>query len=121
MQPNPKTPDTVTPPAISQEPVYTVIMPPLSFDASSPAPPPEPSPETMLLVREVRMRPTVAFRGHVNPAPPRAVAIIHVAPPPPKPVDDRRAETQAGLMTRLRTFFQKLTGQPPCAGAECGH
>ena len=30
-------------------------------------PPPDPSPETILLVREVRLRPSVIFRGHVDP------------------------------------------------------
>ena len=118
LQPNPKKADTMAPPVVSQEPVYTVIMPPLSFDASSPAPPPDPSPETILLVREIRMRPSVVFRGHVNPAPPQAVPST-AAPPPPKPVDDRREETQPGLMTRVRTFFQKLAGKAPCAGAGC--
>jgi hypothetical protein len=127
VQPNRKKPDSATPPSLSPDPIYTVIMPPLSFDANSPAPPLDPSPETILLVREIRMRPTVVFRGHVNPALVPAAASILVAPtvpatpPPQRPVDDRRQAVEPGLMARLRTFFQKLKGQSPCAGAGCGN
>jgi hypothetical protein len=122
IQPEQKKPDASTPPAPSQEPTYTVLMPPLSFDANSPAPPPDPSPETILLVREVRVRPSVVYRGHVNPAPvpvpaaPSAPVVLS----PPTPADDRRADTQPGIMTRMRNFFRKLTGRTPCAGAGCG-
>jgi hypothetical protein len=121
IQPNRKKPDTATPPAHSQEPVYTVIMPPLSFDANSPAPPPDPSPDMMLLVHEIRMRPTVVFHGHVNPALVRAAPSAPAALPPPRPVEDRRAKPQPSLMTRLRYFFHKLSGQAPCAGPGCGN
>ena len=126
VQPNRKKPESATPPTLSQEPIYTVIMPPLSFDANSPSPSPDPSPETILLVREIRMRPTVVFRGHVNPALVPAAASILVAPtvpaapPPQRPVDDRQA-VEPGIMARLRTFFQKLKGQSPCAGAGCSN
>ncbi len=121
LQPKQNKPDAAIPPAPSQEPVYTVIMPPLSFEASSPAPPPDPSPETILLVREVRMRPTVVFRGHVNPAPVQIAASAPAASPPSKPADDRREEPQPGIIARMRNFFQKLTGQAPCAGAGCAN
>ena len=114
-----KTDDSPQPSAPrAEEPVYTVLMPPLSFDANSPTPPPDPSPETILLVREVRMRPSVVFHGHVNPAPAQAVA-VHVSPPAPAPADDRPAEPQPGILDRVRNFFRKLTGKPPCAGAGC--
>ena len=121
VQPNRKKPEPATPPpAVTQEPVYTVIMPPLSFDSNSPAPPPDPSPETILLVREVRMRPSVVFRGHVNPAPTLSAAnVLPPLAPEPKPVDDPRPSPEPGLMARLRTFFQKLKGPSPCAGAGC--
>ena len=119
LQPKQKKPDATIPPPVSQEPVYTVIMPPLSFDASSPAPPPDPSPETILLVREVRMRPTVVFRGHVNPAPVEVAASVPVASTPAIPTDDRRREPQPSIIALMRNFFQKLTGQAPCAGVGC--
>jgi len=102
------------------EPVYTVLMPPLSFDANSPEPPPAPAPETILLVREVRLRPSVEFRGHVNPAP-----LPTAAPPAPPvaqvPSEERPPAPQPSLLDRVRTFFRRLTSssQGPCAGAGC--
>ena len=116
-----KRPNNAPPPsASSQEPVYTVLMPPLSFDANSPEPPPDPAPETILLVREVRLRPSVEFRGHVNPAP----APMVVQPPPPvapPPSDDRPPAPPPSLLDRVRTLFRRLTSssQSPCAGAGC--
>lgn len=111
--------DSAPPPSASAgEPVYTVLMPPLSFDASSPEPPPDPAPETILLVREVRLRPSVEFRGHVNPAPSQTIA-VHVSPPAPTPVDDRPPQSQPGIFDRVRNFFRKMTGKGPCAGAGC--
>jgi hypothetical protein len=118
-QPNPNTPDAATPPPPFQEPVYTVIMPPLSFDASSPAPPPDPSPETILLVREIRMRPTVVFHGHVNPATVQTALSAPAVLPPPTPVADHRANLQPSLMARVRNFFQKLAGKGLCEGSGC--
>jgi hypothetical protein len=119
LQPDPNKPDAPTPPALSQEPVYTVIMPPLSFDASSPVPPPDPSPETILLVREIRMRPAVVFHGHVNPAPVQAALIVPAALPPPTPVAEHQANLQPSLLSRVRNFFQKLAGKGPCEGSGC--
>ena len=111
--------DNAPPPSASTgQPVYTVLMPPLSFDANSPEPPPDPAPETILLVREVRLRPSVEFRGHVNPAPSQTVA-VHVAPSAPTPADDPPAQTQPGIIDRVRNFFRRMTGKGPCAGAGC--
>jgi hypothetical protein len=119
LPPERKTPKDSPPPSATEaEPVYTILMPPLSFNANSPDPPPGPDPETIMLVREVRLRPAVVFRGHVNPAPAQALATS--APPPvPKPSVDRPAESQPGLFDRMRNFFRKLTGRGACAGAGC--
>lgn len=107
----------------SGEPVYTVLMPPLGFDASSPQPPPDPAPETILLVREVQLRPTVEFHGHVNPAPTQAA--VRPAPPPVSQTtsDDRRPVSQPSFLDRVRTFFRRLTSSSrgSCAGAGCGN
>jgi hypothetical protein len=111
--PERKKPETKQPaPTSANEPVYTVLMPPLSFDAKSPEPPPDPSPETILLVREVRVHPFVEFQGHVNPAPappptPAASVVPSVAEPPLAP---RPAKAETGFFDRVRTFFHRLTG-----------
>jgi hypothetical protein len=119
--PQPKRTENAPPPlASSAEPVYTVLMPPLSFDANSPEPPPQPAPATILLVREVRLRPAVEFRGHVNPAP--TPAVVRPAPAAaPAPSDDLPPKSQPGFLDRVRTFFRRLTSasQIPCAGAGC--
>jgi len=47
-------------------PVYTVIVPPLEFSASSPIPPPDPSPDMFLLIREARILPDWEFVGRVE-------------------------------------------------------
>jgi hypothetical protein len=117
-------------PAVSsaEEPIYTVLMPPLSFDANSPQPPPDPAPETIRLVREVRLRPAAEFRGHVNPAPAQSVVdrvsvpAPSAAPSPAPPAGDAHpAQPQPGIMDRMRNFFRKLTGNGPCAGAGCNN
>jgi hypothetical protein len=128
MQPEPKKAEDSSAPAPSAaEPVYTVIMPALSFDANAPTPPPnsepEADPETILLVREVRLHPATVFRGHVNPAP----ELPAVAPTPasaapqsgPGTGDNRPSEAQPGILDRMRNFFRKIAGRSPCAGAGC--
>jgi hypothetical protein len=123
-----KTENTPPPSAPDKETIYTVLMPPLSFDANAPEPPPQPAaapvpaPETILLVREVRLRPTVEFRGHVNPAPVQAATVQTPPPPaplPPHAVDNRPPAPQPGMFDRVRNFFRKLSGKQPCAGAGC--
>jgi hypothetical protein len=121
LPPERKRTNNVPPPSASGgEPVYTVLMPPLSFDANSPEPPPDPAPETILLVREVRLHPSVEFRGHVNPAP-TPVAVHTAAPVVPAPSDDRPPAPPPSLLDRVRTFFRRLTSASggPCAGAGC--
>jgi hypothetical protein len=105
-KPEPKQPASTS----SNEPIYTVLMPPLTFDAKSPEPPPDPSPETILLVREVRVRPSVEFQGHVNPAPappptPAAAVVPSPAEPPQPPPP---AKTETGFVDRVRAFFHRL-------------
>lgn len=99
-------PATAPPP---NEPVYTVVMPPLSFNAKSPEMPPDPSPETILLVREVRVRTSVEFQGHVNPAPSKPEApAIPSTPPVIPPVSRPPVKTEPGVLDRIRTFFHRL-------------
>jgi hypothetical protein len=115
-----KTEDPTPPPASGGGAVYTVLMPPLTFNANSPEPPPEPDAETILLVREVRLRPAAVYRGHVNPAPAQATA-RPVLPPAPAPSDDQPLPTQPSFLDRVRSFFRKLASanRTPCARAGC--
>jgi hypothetical protein len=112
----PETVEDVKPPAI-EEPIYKVMMPPLSFNAASPEPPePQPSPETMLLVREVRVRPAVEFHGRVEEAPaPLAAQPAHVT----GSVLEAPPKKHASFGTRVRGFFRRLFGRTPCKGEGC--
>jgi hypothetical protein len=117
--------DNVPPPSASgKEPVYTVLMPALSFSANAPEPPPAPAPETIMLAREVRLRPLYEYRGRVNPAPEQAA----VPPSQPLPTASASHEKQSppskpSLLDRMRNFFRSLTTKngsgPPCAGVGC--
>lgn len=110
-------PEPPKPPA-REEPVYQVLMPPLSFDASSPTLPPEPSPAMILLVRTVRVRPTLIFRGHVEPARTEIASgeTVHgSAPGPPISTSSGNAAPSASaskpsVISRVRTFLRRLWG-----------
>lgn len=118
------------PPAVEQ-PVYKVLMPPLAFDAKSPAAPPDPSPDTILLVRTVRLRPTVVFHGRVEPSPvitktPRSSEntfsaqrsapkleqppSVPLEQPPSVPKDAKTGNSDAkpNILAKMRNFFHRL-------------
>jgi hypothetical protein len=57
-------------------PVYTAVLPPLSFIAGSPTRPPDPAQDMVLLIREAQVSPEWEFSGHVN-APEFAQAMQH--------------------------------------------
>jgi hypothetical protein len=90
-----------------EEPIYTVIMPPLRFDANAKVQA-EPDPRLMVIVRRVRVRPTLVFQGRVEE---EAVATAAATPPPP-PVASAPAKTepppQGSVVDRVRSFFRKL-------------
>jgi hypothetical protein len=64
VSPRPKL-DAPTPPPDAM-PTYKIVMPPLTFSASSPAPPPAPALDMVLLIRSVEVEPEWDFKGHVN-------------------------------------------------------
>ena len=49
-----------------QEPIYQVFMPPLSYDAKAAAPADNFDPKLIMLVRRVRVKPTLIFQGRVE-------------------------------------------------------
>jgi hypothetical protein len=48
-------------------PVYTVVLPPLVFNGSSPSSPPDTEADLVLLIREAQVSPEYEFTGHVEP------------------------------------------------------
>jgi len=89
-----------------EEPVYQVFMPPLHYDANAKVQD-NFDPNLIVLVRRVRVRPTLIFQGKVEGDP----VIAEATPPPaapaktnatqPKPPDD-------STWNRVRTFFKKI-------------
>jgi hypothetical protein len=98
----------------TEEPVWKVVMPPLSFDASARSGAQPPTPETILLLREVRVESGAVFHGSVTPrtatpgvksahkANAKVTAIS--APPPGK---------RPTFGQRVRNFFRRLFGGKP--------
>ena len=87
------------------EPIYTVDMPPLRFDASAKVQP-EPDPRLMVIVRRVRVRPTLIFQGRVEGEIVAAATPPPVASAPAKPAAAPPA--QGSMVDRVRSFFHRL-------------
>ena len=100
----------------NEEPKWTVVMPPLTFDASKPPPALEPRPETMLLVREVRVQPAVVFTGRVE-KPPKVKSTKTQKAKAPEPATSVAAAAEkksgGGFGSKLRNFFRRLFGGKP--------
>lgn len=90
------------------EPVYTVFMPPLRFDASARVQP-EPDPRLMVIARRVRVRPTLIFQGRVEGEP---VTTASATPPQTPivtaPANAQGTPAQGSVVDRVRTFFRRL-------------
>jgi hypothetical protein len=104
-----------------------VYVPPLTFDANEPAPPPDPDPANILLVREAQPLSQPVFEGHVEPT---LEAASDYAPP--KPVAQPRALTPvkvavavpAATRPRHGNIFARIFGvfhraKTPCVGTGC--
>jgi hypothetical protein len=92
-----------------EEPIYTVIMPPLRFDANAKVQP-EPDPRLMIIVRRVRVRSTLVFQGRVEGE--TVATAATTAPQPAAPVASAPAKTpppaQGSVVDRVRSFFHRL-------------
>jgi hypothetical protein len=89
-----------------EEPVYQVFMPPLAYDAKAKVQRDNFDPKLILLVRRVRVRPTLIFQGRVEGDP-----VVAKQNPPPKPTaPPTPAATQASdsMVDRVRAFFHRI-------------
>ncbi|MGH9743315.1 MAG: hypothetical protein ACRD51_13305, partial [Candidatus Acidiferrum sp.] len=102
-------PEAAEKPVTKEEPIYQVDMPPLRFDASATVQP-APNPELMVIVRKVRVRPTLIFQGRVEGEPVAAAAVVRPAPPvAPAPTPaNKPQQAQGSMMNRMRAFFRRL-------------
>lgn len=112
------------PPAPSlEQPIYRVIVPPLTFDADEPAPPPDPDPANILLVREAEPLSQPVFEGHVEPTLEAASDYVPPKPAPPRPAAPPAVVVLAAK-PRHGNIFARIFGvfhrsHSPCAGAGC--
>src|SRR5260370_815027 len=99
-----------------EEPIYTVDMPPLRFDATAKVQP-EPDPRLMVIVRRVRVRPTLIFQGQVEG---EMVATAAATPAPTvvtRPTPSTPPQAQGSGVDRVRVFFRRLWTR---GGEMCG-
>lgn len=95
-------PQEVQPPP--EEPVYQVFMPPLRYDAKAKVQA-EYDPNLVILVRRVRVRPTLIFQGRVE-----GNALVAEAKPPaaPKTQPTPQKPPEESTWSRVRTYLRKL-------------
>lgn len=93
-----------------EEPIYQVFLPPLIYDANAKVQA-QVDPRMIVLVRRVRVRPTVIFQGRVEG---EMVAAVAPAPAPtPAPATSASAPksaapASASMYDRVRNFVRKL-------------
>jgi hypothetical protein len=107
VKPNVPTAQPAKPVAPKQEPIYQVFVPPLIFNANSKVQP-EVDPRMIMMIRRVRVRPTLIFQGKVEGD---VVPVKAPAPPPPAaaaPPQTPQPVKTASLTERVRNFFRKL-------------
>jgi hypothetical protein len=110
-------------PTEKEEPVYQVIEPPLVYLANAKVQP-EVDPSMIILVRRVRVRPTVIFQGRVLGEPVMAPATVAAAAAPSGQTAAQPATATAAtpaakkpanptFTDRVKTFMQKLWPSTP--------
>lgn len=118
VKPKVPTVEAIQPTAPKEEPIYQVFVPPLIFDAKAKVQP-EVDPSMIVLVRRVRVRPTLIFQGRVEGdlvavkapvAAPLRGGNPQVAPIAPiaKPTAPASAPYGDSLGQRFRSFVRKL-------------
>jgi hypothetical protein len=97
-------------PAVKEEPIYQVFMPPLIYDAKAKVQP-EVDPKMIVLVRRVRVRPTLIFQGRVEGEMVAAATPALPSAPGGAPSGSPRkgaAPANDSFIRRVRNFVRKL-------------
>ncbi|MCL4523812.1 MAG: hypothetical protein M1451_07870 [Acidobacteria bacterium] len=95
----------------TEEPKGTGVMPPLTFDATKPPPALEPRPETILLVREVRVQPVLVVSGRVEK--PVKIKAAEKEEATARVAASAEKKAGRGFGSKLRNFFRRLFGMKP--------
>jgi len=104
-----KTVVPVDPPKAVAEPTYQVYMPPLRYDASQKVQD-EPDPKLILLVRRVRVRPTLIFESRVegSVAPKESKSLSATSTKPVESGIRPVKPENPGLVDRVKNFLRSL-------------
>ena len=102
--PQSKSATTTQAAAQNEEPIYQVFLPPLRYDASAKVQP-DYDPSLIVVVRRVRLRPTLIFQGKVE-GDPVVAQNIQSAPKPATTQQSKPADPST--WTRVRTYWKKL-------------
>ena len=112
-----KSPPASAPPVPFQQPIWQVYMPPLVYDNTAPggdpaaahaSSMPPPSPETVLLFRQVYAEPVIRLFGEVEEPPAKSAK---TATEPAKPAaTEPAAEKKPSFAARIGNFFRRLFG-----------
>src|SRR5580658_6911441 len=109
-------PPVAPPPAATSDtdqPIYQVFMPPLTFNGSAPTSSTEPSPQTILIVRHARVQPGALFVGVVEAA---AIPAQNSSLPASSAARTQKspaaapAATRPGVYQRVRSYLRNLFG-----------
>lgn len=96
-------------PVAKQEPVYQVFMPPLAYDAHAAVQKENFDPQLIVLVRRVRVRPTLIFQGRVEgEAVVRPVTTVKPGPAKPEVAPQATSAQTDTLVNRARAFLRRL-------------
>ncbi len=107
--PNPKpnaSPSSAETPGVLEEPIYTVLMPPLVYNANAKVQP-NYDPKMIILIRRVRVRSSLTFQGRVEGTT-VAAAKPPSAPTPPANPTKPAAPPSDSFSDRVRKFVRKL-------------
>ena len=93
-------------------------MPPLMFNADSPAPAPEPNPEMILLIREVRVEPELVWTGRVEPAA-KPAKRGKAGNRTGREKAEKPQQKRHGFFAWVKRLFGGGRKNAPCTGAGC--
>jgi hypothetical protein len=103
---NPPAPDLRKGPAV--EPTYQIFMPPLRYDSTAKVQD-EPDPKLIVLVRRVRVRPTLIFQSRVEGDPLPAASLNAAKARSEQPPSKTAAPAaSASVVDRVKTFLKSL-------------
>ena len=103
---DPAAPDLAKVPSV--EPTYQVFMPPLRYDSSAKIQD-EPDPKLIVLVRRVRVRPTLIFQSRVEGDPVRQAAnSLNAAAAKPEQPAVKSSPARSSVVDRVKSFFKSL-------------